>query len=96
MFNDFDKEIMMDDYYGTYVYKCAKEIPMSVERLDKCISFISNYIHNRNNIIKRYEEEGKDTKHLVYERDYALYVLGLGEEPKRYWMEESDDWLGDL
>lgn len=92
----FDKEYMMKDEYGTYVYKSAKEVPISIERVDKCIGFISNYIHRHNIIIQRYEEEGRNTKHLVYERDYALYVLGLGKEPKRYWIEESGNWLDSI
>lgn len=91
----FNKEYMIDDYYGTYVYKNAKEIPITLDRIDKYINFISNYIHKHNKVIKSYEEDGKDTEHLVYERDYALYVLGLGEEPKRYWTEDSGDWFGE-
>ena len=91
----FNKDYMMDDYYGTYVYKNAKEIPITLDRIDKCVHFISNYIREYNEIIKRCEEDEKDAKHFVYKRDYALYVLGLGEEPKRYWMEDND-WFDDL
>ena len=34
-------------------------------------------------LIKKYEAEGKDTSNLVADRDYALYMLGLGEKPER-------------
>lgn len=83
MFDKFDIEEMMDDEYGFYVYREAKEMPMTADRIDKLISFISNYVNTRNRVIKKYEAEGKDTTNLVADRDYALYVLGLGERPER-------------
>lgn len=92
----FDKKYMMNDEYGRYVRDSAKEVPITLDRMNKCIDFISDYIRKHNIIIERYEEEDKDTKHLVYERDYALFVLGLDEEPERYWMDKSNDWLGNL
>lgn len=79
----FDKEEMMNDEHGFYLYRQAKEAPMTLERMDKFISFISDYVHTRNRVIKKYEAEGKDTASLVADRDYALYVLGLGEKPNR-------------
>lgn len=85
MFNDFDKEEMMNDEYGFYVRDEARKIPISVNGFDRLITFVSDYVHKQNKIIKKYEEEGKDTNNLVAERDYALYVLGLIEKkPKRY------------
>ena len=41
------------------------------------------YVNTRNRVIKKYEAEGKDTTNLVADRDYALYVLGLGEKPTK-------------
>lgn len=89
----FDKKYMMNDEYGRYVRDSAKEVPVTLDRMNKCIDFICDYVRKHNAIIERYEEEKKDTKHLVYERDYALYVLGLDKEPERYWIDESDNWL---
>lgn len=79
----FDKEYMMDDEHGFYLRQEAGEVPMTINRIDRLVSFISDYVNTRNKIIKKYEAEGKDTENLVADRDYALYVLGLGEKPKR-------------
>lgn len=79
----FDKEHMMEDEYGFYLRQEAREVPMTIDRADKIVSFIADYINTRNRIIKKYEAEGKDTTNLVADRDYALYVLGLGEKPER-------------
>lgn len=79
----FDKEYMMDDEHGFYLRQEAREVPMTINRIDRLVSFISDYVDTRNKIIKKYEAEGKDTENLVADRDYALYVLGLGEKPKR-------------
>lgn len=79
----FDKEYMMDDEHGFYLRQEAREVPMTIDRIDRLISFISDYVNTRNKIIKKYEAEGKDTENLVVDRDYALYVLGLGEKPER-------------
>ena len=80
----FDKEYMMEDEHGLYLRQMAREMPMTIDRADKFVSFISDYINTRNRIIKKYEAEGKDTTNLVADRDYALYVLGLGEKPVRH------------
>ena len=74
---------MMEDEHGFYIRQSAREIPMTIDRADKLVSFIADYINTRNKIIKKYEVEGKDTSNLVADRDYALYVLGLGEKPVR-------------
>lgn len=79
----FDKEYMMEDEHGLYLRQTAREIPITIDRVDKFISFISDYINARNRIIKKYEAEGKDTTNLMADRDYALYVLGLGEKPMK-------------
>lgn len=79
----FDKEYMMEDKHGLYLRQTAKEMPITIDRADKFVSFISDYINTRNRIIKKYEAEGKDTTNLVADRDYALYVLGLGEKPMK-------------
>lgn len=79
----FDKEYMMEDEHGFYLRQEAREVPMSVDRMDRLVSFVSDYVNTRNRIIKKYEAEGKDTTNLVADRDYALYVLGLGEKPER-------------
>jgi len=79
----FDKEYMMEDEYGFYLRQMAREVPMTIDRVDKLVSFISDYINTRNRVIKKYEAVGKDTTSLVADRDYALYVLGLGEKPER-------------
>ena len=81
----FDKNEMMDDEYGFYIRDMAKEVPITADRIDKYVGFISHYVYTRNKIIKKYEAEGKDTTHLIYERDNALYILGLGEKPESYW-----------
>ena len=83
MFNDFDKEEMMNDEYGFYLYKMAQEVPMSADRIRRYIGYITTDINKQNKVIKKYEEQGKDTTNLVADRDYALYVLGLGEKPNR-------------
>lgn len=74
-----DKDAMMEDEYGFYVFNEAKEMPLTASRVDKYISFISHYVHTRNKAIKKYEAEGKDTYNLIRERDYALKALGLIE-----------------
>lgn len=79
----FDKEYMMEDEHGFYLRQMAREMPMSIDKADRLVSFISDYINTRNRIIKKYEAEGKDTTNLVADRDYALYVLGLGEKPTK-------------
>ena len=83
MFNDFDKEEMMDDNNGFYLYKIAQEVPISADRIRRYIGYIVEDINKQNKVIKKYEEQGKDTTNLVAYRDYALYVLGLGEKPER-------------
>ena len=77
----FDKEYMMEDEHGFYLRQMAREVPITIDRADKFVSFIADYISTRNKIIKKYEAEGKDVTNLVVDRDYALYVLGLGEKP---------------
>lgn len=84
MFDSFDKEEMMNDEHGFYLYRAAKELPMTLDRMDKLVLFVSNYVNARNRVIKKYEAEGKDTTNLISDRDYALYVLGLGEKPEKY------------
>lgn len=79
----FDKEYMMEDEHGFYLRQEARKVPMTIDRTDKLVSFIADYINTRNRVIKKYEAEGKDTTNLVADRDYALYVLGLGEKPER-------------
>ena len=79
----FDREYMMEDEHGFYLRQEAREVPMTIDRIDRLVSFISDYVNTRNKIIKKYEAEGKDTASLVADRDYALYVLGLGEKPVR-------------
>ena len=79
----FDKEYMMEDEHGFYLRQEAREVPITVDRMDRLVSFVSDYVNTRNRIIKKYEAEGKDTTNLVADRDYALYVLGLGEKPTK-------------
>ena len=79
----FDKEYMMEDEHGFYLRQEAREVPMTIDRADKLVSFIADYINTRNKVIKKYEADDKDTTNLVADRDYALYVLGLGEKPVR-------------
>lgn len=79
----FDKEYMMEDEHGFYLRQEAREVPMTIDRADKLVSFVADYVNTRNKVIKQYEVVGKDTTHLVADRDYALYVLGLGEKPVR-------------
>lgn len=78
---DFDKEEMMNDEF--YLRYAAREIPITVNMVDNLTSFIIDYINTRNRVIKKYEAEGKDTANLISDRDYALYILGLGERPER-------------
>ncbi len=80
----FDKEYIIDDEFGFHLRRMAREVPMTIDRIDMFVSFISDYINTRNQVIKKYEAEGKDTTNLVLDRDYALYVLGLREKPERY------------
>ena len=79
----FDKEYMMEDEHGFYLRQEAREVPMTIDRADKLVSFVADYVNTRNKVIKQYEAVGKDTTHLVADRDYALYVLGLGEKPMK-------------
>lgn len=83
MFYVFDKEEMMNDEHGFYLRQMAREVPMTIDRIDDFVSFISEYIRVRNIAIKTYKVEGKDTTNLIADRDYALYVLGLGEKPTK-------------
>lgn len=80
----FDKEYMMEDERGFYLRQQAREVPMTIDRLDKLVLFVADYIDTRNKVIKKYEADGKDTESLVADRDYALYVLGLGEKPTKH------------
>ena len=79
----FDKEEMMEDEHGFYLYRIAQEVPVTSDRLRKYIGYITEDINKKNKVIKKYEEQGRDTTNLVLDRDYALYVLGLGEKPNR-------------
>lgn len=79
----FDKEYMMEDEHGFYLRRMVREIPMTIDRADRIVSFIADYINTRNRVIKKYKADGKDTANLVADRDYALYVLGLGEKPTK-------------
>lgn len=79
----FDKEYMMEDECGFYLRQMAREVPMTIDRIERFVSFISDYINKRNRVIKKYEADGKDATNLKLDRDYALYVLGLGEKPER-------------
>lgn len=76
----FDKEEMMNDEHGFYLVEMIKEVPITINRIDKITSFVADYVNTRNRVIKKYEAEGKDTTNLVADRDYALYILGLGEK----------------
>ena len=80
--NMFNKEHMGDPMY---VFREAKKVPWSYDRIEQYIRFISGEIATQNNIIKKFESEGKDTTHLVYTRDRALNALGLCEAPEPYW-----------
>ena len=82
-FDMFDKKEMMEDETGFYLRQAAREAPMTFDRIDRLVSFVSDYANTRNRVIKKYEAEGKDTTNLVADRDYALYVLGLVEKPER-------------
>lgn len=81
----FDKEEMMNDEYGFYVRDMAKEVPITIDRVQKYLDFIMDYICRQNKIIKKFEADGKDVTSYVYDRDKALYALGLGEKPEPYW-----------
>ena len=81
----FDKEEMINDEYGFYVRDMAKEVPITIDRMQKYLDFITNYICRQNKIIKKLEADGKDITSYVYDRDNALYTLGLGEKPEPYW-----------
>ena len=78
---EFDKDNHFD------LYAKAKEVPITVDRITKYIGFISNYVSEQDTIIKHLESRGKDTTANEYKRDKALYVLGLGDDPKPYWIE---------
>lgn len=92
----FNKEDMMKDEYGFYLRQMAREIPMTIDRVDKLVTFVANYIHTRNRVIKKYEANGKNTEDLVADRDYALYILGLGERPVKQAkvILQNDDYKG--
>lgn len=79
----FDKEYMMEDEHGFYIYRETRKIPITINRVDELLQFVSDYVNTRNKVIKKYETEGKDTTNLIADRDYALYLLGLGEKPER-------------
>lgn len=83
----FNKEDMMENGSFLYIAKSAKEVPITIGRLEDYIMFISSYVDKYNKSIKKYEVDKKDATHLIYERDYALYILGLGEKPEPYWKE---------
>lgn len=84
MFNEFDKKEMMNDECGFYLYRKAKELPITLDRVDRLVSFVSNYVHTHNKVIKKYEAEGRDATNLIADRDYALYILGIEEKPEKY------------
>ena len=81
----FNKEEMMNDEYGLYVHEMAKQVPITINRVQDYLNFITSYIHRQNKIIKKLEADDKDVTSYVYDRDNALYVLGLGEKPEPYW-----------
>lgn len=80
----FNKRYMIEDKKEFHIYQDAKEVPLTLNRVDEFISFISNYAYTRNKLIEKYKEQGKDTTSLELDRDYALYVLGLGEKPEKF------------
>ena len=81
----FDKKEMMNDEYGLYVHDMAKQMPITINRVQDYLNFITSYIHRQNKIIKILEADGKDVTSYVYDRDNALYTLGLCEKPEPYW-----------
>lgn len=84
MFNkEYIEYIMTEDEHGFYLRQIAREVPLTIDRVDRLITFICDYVNTRNKVIKKYEAEGKDTTNLIADRDYALYLLGLGEKPER-------------
>lgn len=77
---EFDKECYFD------LYAKAKTVPLTIERVNEYIVFISNYINEQRTIINHLESQGKDTTAYEYKVNKALYALGLGEKPKPYWI----------
>ena len=75
----FDKENQFE------LYAKAKEVPLTVDRINEYINFISSYISEQSSIIEHLESQGKDTTVHEYKLGKALYVLGLGEKPEPYW-----------
>lgn len=87
----FDKNYMMEDEYSLYLTRCAEDVPVTPNRLNEYIRFISSYVRKQNKIIKHYEAEGKDTTHAVYEKDLALSALGLIEKPVPCWRDHYSE-----
>lgn len=84
MFNkEYMEYIMTEDKNGLYLRQIAREVPLTIDRVDRLITFICDYVSTRNKVIEKYEAEGKDITNLIADRDYALYLLGLGEKPER-------------
>ena len=73
------------DFDCIYLLALAEEVPLSLERVREYVNFICGYVVKQNKLIKHCRENGKDTEYLIYDRDRAMYVLGLGEKPVPPW-----------
>ena len=84
----FDKDFMLSGKASKMYVKNAARQKMQEDMLyitdgmERMVTYIAFQVYMLNEIIRRYEAENKDTAFLVFERDYALFVLGLGDMPK--------------
>lgn len=72
------------------IIRRAKEVPLTFDRIEDLIYFVANYARRQEQLIENFERRGKDITHLIYERDMALYALGLGDKPKPYWINNDN------
>ena len=58
----------------------VREKPVSVHRLNMIIDYVLHDLETNEKILKKLQEQQKDTKHIEYKIQYAKYVLGLVDE----------------
>ena len=71
------------------MYKDARNIALTPQRIDDYITFICGFIERQNTIIKHLKSEDKSAAYQIYDRDRAMYVLGLGEKPTPPWLQDK-------
>lgn len=71
------------------MHRDAKNVALTPQRIDDYITFICGFVERQNTIIKHLKSEGKSAAYQIYDRDRAMYVLGLGDKPTPPWLKDK-------